>query len=547
MVGSRLRAEKRVKTSTTTSSQRPPQRTTAEPPPRAAAYWTAQEVLRWFARAQNGEPSLEGSLQVLRVSEVLGAVERHSLPCGFRQAPHTDHWKSGFVRAHSWVVTRKLSGDGHLSDSGSENLVVCEGSSDEAPGESDPHSAQAPLEPPIPKKAKVEAGGGLSGAQSAVEEESTSGSDDERPSTSAGRKRKRKAGAPFSETVVAGEPESPARSEGELEAASALLSLQHSLAVASEPSMVAGEPSPASVPSDVAVQVPATSVGASQMPAPTLVQLLLRPVKNPLPSASALLPTDPSAPSSAAALSAEGAGAAAASTSSATSSEGQQPSTSFAAGSDASPPERRVHPYYRTPTVDPMHLTVRRFRSDWAADNAFAFTRLCSQLQKMRGHLVRDTLGPTQLDQLAQVTLEVVSYMYHYERASTKSAPPSHAARDVGRRYMELDMIVAALQVLGEPASGDWWDSIMSVIPDDTLAEPMYAPLHDTAAARFHANLLRRLHAAVRTLKRGVRLSEQETITLKRDLFCSRYSPSNFKTSRWDAWRADDRDFAEDS
>ncbi|KAL8441574.1 hypothetical protein Emag_007054 [Eimeria magna] len=171
-------------------------------------------------------------------------------------------------------------------------LVVCEVSGEEGPAASDSESLQVPLKPPKAKRAKVEGGRRHSGARSLVEDESKPESDDDQPSATAGRKRKRKARALFLETPPDEGPESPSRSEGELEAASALLELHHSLAAAGEVPLGAEESSAASLRSDAPINGPATSARASQMSAPTLLQLLLQPVKLSLSSAPASVATD---------------------------------------------------------------------------------------------------------------------------------------------------------------------------------------------------------------------------------------------------------------
>ncbi|KAL8271549.1 hypothetical protein Esti_004584 [Eimeria stiedai] len=544
-------------------------------------------------------------------------------------------------RTHSRVATRKLSTDGDLSDSGSDHLVICEESGEETTDHSNPQSPLAPLKPPDAKKARVEAGEKLGGAQSSFEEKSKSESDDDdQPSTSAGRRRKRRARAAPSETSLDEDPQSPTRSEAELEAASALLALQEALAATGEGTVVARESRAGSPPTHAPIHGPTPSAGASQMSAPTLLQVLLQPIKTSLPFASAVVPTPPSAPSSAATPGGEGTASQmsvpiplklllqpvktslpfasavvpstpsapssaatpggegtasqmsaptllqlllqpvktsspsasavvpstpsapsfaarlgadgtstltstlAVSASSVPSSDGEQPSTSSAAGASAAASRLRVHPYYRVPRVDPTHRGVKRFKPELATHPGVAFTNICSQLKRMRRLLVQEALGPLQLGELSQATTELLSSVYHFERTSTREESPSAAARILGRRFLELDVIIAALQLLEVPACGQWWNRIVDVIPDDTLALSSYFAAHADVAECFHIDLVKRLHSALRTLKTGARLPEGETIQLKRKLFCSRHSPSNFKVSTWDIWRADDREFA---
>ncbi|KAL8448290.1 hypothetical protein Emed_003820 [Eimeria media] len=450
-------------------------------------------------------------------------------------------------RAQSWVITRKLSSDGDDSDAESDRLVICEDSDVEDLEHADQQSPGSPLSPPKAKKAKVEVD--ESEAHSSVEEEeSESESDDNEPSTSAGQKRKRKAPAPSPKTPSDEGTMSPPRSDEELEVASALLDLQEALEAAGESPSGAEESPAASPPSAAPVHVPTPSASKAQLSAPTLFQLLLQPVKRPLPSAPpSLAPTQVVKPAPGATVGVEGTGDAVTSTSSAPLPDEEEPSTSAAAGEGAAPPRPRVHPYYRIPTVDPALRGVKRFIPEQTVNYGFANERVCTQLKRIRSILLEETLAPVHLNELAQVTSEVLAYVFFRERVSTKDMSPSVATRNLGRRFMELDHALAALQVLGEPASGEWWERVVSVIPDDTLSPSGYEPRHGIAAERAHLGLMKRLHRALRILKTGVRLPEKETISLKRELLFSDHIPSNFKHSRWDPFRDDDMDFDETS
>ncbi|KAL8446348.1 hypothetical protein Emed_005085 [Eimeria media] len=441
-----------------------------------------------------------------------------------------------------WVITRKLSSDGDDSDSDSDGLIICEDSEEEEPGDSAQQSTQALLTPPKAKKAKVEGGEGHDEAHSSVESES--GSDDDQPSTSAGQKRKRKARAPSSETPSGEGSVSPPRGDEELEAANALLDLQQSLMASGEVPLGAEESSAAALPSDAPVHGPPTSAGASQLLAPVLIQPLTQPITILVPFGLTLVPTHVALPTPGAVLVVEGTGVSVASTSPTPLPGEEEPSTSSAAGESAASPGPPVHPFYRIPAVNPLDRGVRRFKRERTTEFRIAFSKISHQLARMRSLLSKQTLGSMDLDDLAQVTGELLSYTYHYERASTARESPSVASRILGRRFLVLDAIIVALHVLGEPACGEWWDRIMDAIPDDTPEDPAaYTPSRFTPAAHFHVELMRRLHSALRVLKTGKRLSQAETIAIKRDLFCSPYSPASFRESRWDPWREDDKDF----
>ncbi|KAL8446349.1 hypothetical protein Emed_005086 [Eimeria media] len=441
-----------------------------------------------------------------------------------------------------WVITRKLSSDGDDSDSDPDGLIICEDPGEEEPGDSAEPAPQVLLTPPKAKKPKVEAGGEHSGAPILVESESES--DDDQPSTSAGKKRKRKVRAPPSQTPSDEGSVSPSRSDEELEAANALLDLQQSVAAAGEVPLGAEESSIALPPSDAPVHGPTTSAGASQKLAPIVIQSLTGRIAVLVPFGSKLAPTDLGTPTPGAAPGVQGTGVSVTSTSLATSSDGEEPSTSSAAGESAVSPQGPVHPYYRIPRVDPEHKGVRRFRPELTTEFSMAFSNPFRQLKRMRRLLSEETLSSLELEELAQVTAETLCFAYYYERDSTAAEKPSRAAHILGRRFLVLDAAIAALQVLEEPACGEWWNRVVNVIPDDTPEDPAaYIPALSGPAARFHMDLVKRLHRALQILKTGKRLPPKETIALKRDLFCSPHSPANYRRPVWDGWREDDGRF----
>ncbi|KAL8436651.1 hypothetical protein ACSSS7_001581 [Eimeria intestinalis] len=368
-------------------------------------------------------------------------------------------------------------------------------------------------------------------------------SDDEKPSTNAGRKRKRKAGTTLPKIPTAEGPESPARSEVELEAANALLSLHEKLAARDGASLEesTGASLPSDAPSHDTTRDSPASAGTSHISGDALIHMLLQPVKISLPSLTALVPTGASAPMPAATVGAKGTEVPPLSASTSAFSEEQQSSTSSAEEASPIPSGPRTHPYYRVPTVDSKLLEVRRFIPEQATSYGLAFTNLRSQLRRLRELLVKETLDPTQLDEVAQRVTNILSCMYHYDRVPTEAESPSIATRSLGRRFLALDAVVASLNLLGESACGPWWEQIMDVIPEDTRE---YATTSTRPASLFHKNLLEKLNRALHILKTGKRLSEEETIEIKRALFLSPYKPANFKDPQWDPWREDDKNFA---
>ncbi|KAL8448291.1 hypothetical protein Emed_003821 [Eimeria media] len=443
-----------------------------------------------------------------------------------------------------------LAGRKLAFDDDHEEQTICKSSDEDTLNESDSRSPQTSL-------SASELPGEPS--HSGDENDSKSESEDAQPSTSEGRPRKRRASELHLGFVQSKDKqqtpseevhESVERSEEEMEAANALLTLHESFGMLSESTAIVQETSWASVGSTapalspyVLVPIRAASTAASQVTASSLHELLGHPVRVHLPTAPALS----SAVASVTAAGLEGSGVSVGDARTGTLSEEERPSTSSAVETAAACSEPRVHPYYRIPSVNPLYKGVRRFQPERAKSFAFANLKTCVQLNKMRMLLAEDQLLPIQLNELARVTYELLSYVFYYETFSTKRLVPSVASRILGRRYLFLDAAVAALQVLEEPLSQPWWEEIVSAIPDDTAEGLLYAPARHTPATIFHRDLLKKLHWALRVLKTGTRLSEEETIGLKRKLFCSRFSPSAFKESKWDPWREDDKKAGEGS
>ncbi|KAL8442142.1 hypothetical protein Emag_006624 [Eimeria magna] len=454
------------------------------------------------------------------------------------------------TRRDSWILTRRLSDDADSPRSSPDSRVLCVDSGEEAPEELSPTTRQTSLSAPKAKKARAEAGGERSAPSSPADEnDSTSEGEGVQPLTSEGRLRKRRASELYSgfarskdkhQTSSEEVPESPERGEEELEAASALLSLQDSLATVFEPKTILPEPTLASAgpsvlpaPAYVVSPMLATSTGAFQMAASNLLQIVVQPVQIFLPLTTGFVPAEARGAFVGARLNGDStrASTGSASAHAPLNEEGPSPSLAVAAAAPCSGP--RAHPYYRIPRVDPFHKGMRRFNREHATSAAFAFSNTHVHLRKMRILLSEEQLSLPQLDELARLAAEVLSHIYHHERHSTRESKPSNATQALGRRYLLLDSAIAALQVLEEPLGGPWWERIVSVIPDDTVAEPAYTSGRLRRASPLLVELMKKLHRALRILKAGIRLSQEETISLKRSLFFSPSAPRNLRNPRF--------------
>ncbi|KAL8445517.1 hypothetical protein Emag_005092 [Eimeria magna] len=361
------------------------------------------------------------------------------------------------------------------------------------------------------------------------------------------------------------------RSMEELEAASALIHLQQTLEAVGEISKRAQShgdslPSAATLPPrEPSTRTTLAGHHKPQIASPLLVQLLLSPSPKPQPPTSAreLTPSAAEVREQFIRTRLEGirgrgdhsnAGKLAASqlvvtsdtseaarTRVAGAAEGAQPSVSSGIPAPSLEASGGVHPFYRVPSVNPMDQTMRRFSPQKALSAHHAYAKIAWRLPLLRRLLAKASLTSPELSHLAELTACVLAHVRYFENTPTQNIAPFRAVRLLGRRFVTLDAAIAALQALGETASGDWWDTIVGSMPDHTTHASR--PGGSNELIIFNDNLLKRLADGLRTLKTGVRLSMEETISIKRLLFCSPLSPSYFKGPGWDGWRQDDSDF----
>ncbi|KAL8438156.1 hypothetical protein ACSSS7_000391 [Eimeria intestinalis] len=153
--------------------------------------------------------------------------------------------------------------------------------------------------------------------------------------------------------------------------------------------------------------------------------------------------------------------------------------------------------------------------------------------------LAQQTLSRSQLQQMGVIIQHLVSHLALNEGRPLRRCR-SFAAEALGMRFLLLDMTVSALQVLGVPRSGSWWDLMVSRIADD-YEPPKRRPAEPLR--RFNYDLMMKLVEAVRTLKAGHRPEPKLLVQLKRCLFCCMYSPIRFLKTMWDPWRDWDKEF----
>ncbi|KAL8438182.1 hypothetical protein Efla_007395 [Eimeria flavescens] len=213
----------------------------------------------------------------------------------------------------------------------------------------------------------------------------------------------------------------------------------------------------------------------------------------------------------------------------------EQPSTSSVVSMPADSKSSSGHPFYRTPAVKPSDQAVRRFHPNLQVP----YYRFYSLMNEARALLVLPSLSSLRLNQLALVMQQLVSYGYHYERRSMSGEGRARVCCVFARRFFLLDTILAGLSVLGESASGTWWEAFVGAVSHEADESQGGSRMSYLPVSR-NRDLAHRLGEALGTLKAGNRLSAEETVNLKRELLFPPTAPRDFSHRRWDAWRKDD-------
>ncbi|KAL8438763.1 hypothetical protein Efla_003055 [Eimeria flavescens] len=216
----------------------------------------------------------------------------------------------------------------------------------------------------------------------------------------------------------------------------------------------------------------------------------------------------------------------------------EQPSTSSAVSMPADSKPSSGHPFYRTPMVKPADQGVLRFHSNLQVPTS----RFYPLMNEARALLVLPSLSSEQLDQLALVMQQLVSYGYHYERRSMSGERRGRVCQVFARRYFLLDTVLAGLSVLGESASGPWWEAFAGAVSHEADERQGGSRMKFLPVSR-NRDLANRLGEALEILKAGKRLFAEETVNLKRELLFPPAAPRGFSRRRWDAWRKDDGDY----
>ncbi|CDI75496.1 hypothetical protein EPH_0041470 [Eimeria praecox] len=201
----------------------------------------------------------------------------------------------------------------------------------------------------------------------------------------------------------------------------------------------------------------------------------------------------------------------------------------------------RTHPYVRLPVLQeevvPPHnqLTAWNFVSRNAS--SVEATLLC-----IRRLFMKQALDQSDIASLVGDLQELAVASAFQSREHEGMPGPVQGVATIGLQFLVLDYTVSALHVLGvSPPSCIWWERFTECF--DTGYRYTEPRRRTQYSRRVNINLGNRMLAAMSTYKTGKRPNLEEIIHLKRILFFSSYSPSDFRSPTWDPWRADHLNF----
>ncbi|CDJ68362.1 hypothetical protein, conserved [Eimeria necatrix] len=193
-----------------------------------------------------------------------------------------------------------------------------------------------------------------------------------------------------------------------------------------------------------------------------------------------------------------------------------------------------LHPFYKLPVLE-ANAIVRKF----CAVNAFGHTILLvhpsSALRFMQTSFAKQRINEREANGIIIESQRIVNHLFNFHRSAVPWRSASKAVLTLGLRYLMLDSLLCAIDLLGPAMDApQWWTKLVKSIPTKIAIKDLRLQLN---RSKHYALLAERLSAASEAIKRGLRPGARETVALKRDLFCTELSLPLFKKPQWDIWR----------
>lgn len=200
-------------------------------------------------------------------------------------------------------------------------------------------------------------------------------------------------------------------------------------------------------------------------------------------------------------------------------------------------PDYATHPYYRLPLAHPgADLPAFDVRK------TLVYTGIASgiaeKLHPVRVLLLQQQLSLGDMQLLLKHGQRLLSYAQKFLTRKISASKLSHAIEPLSRRFLVADALWCICSVLGPAMQKEkWWTQLLDKMANGLSARLQMEVL--IAKDPFFCKLL----AAMHLYRKGKRPSAKTVVLLKQSIFRPARSTREFKKSRWDPWRRDDRHF----
>lgn len=205
-------------------------------------------------------------------------------------------------------------------------------------------------------------------------------------------------------------------------------------------------------------------------------------------------------------------------------------------------PAEPSHPFVHVPKLL-LGAKPRQWSASLEQRNAPCLVSLHPTLFYARQLLLESSLDTDAADELILHTEALAAYAQRRLYASTTLRSPRDAVRDLGLRFMVLNTLHSATQAISQPPPLWWQPLVDGMLKNYKLDSP--PPWRFPAS--FNPTLARDLSRALLLYKNGDAPTPAEVLDIKRRLLCNLKAPSFFHQPEWNAWKADDLEFYEDS
>lgn len=199
------------------------------------------------------------------------------------------------------------------------------------------------------------------------------------------------------------------------------------------------------------------------------------------------------------------------------------------------PPEK--HPFFNLPTLQ-GGVVPQAFDTARACCAVMATYKASCGLPAARMLLAKESLSQEEANVLVIWMQRLAAHCFHYESYKVNATDFRSASDVLARRLVILDAIVSGFIALGQGPSKAWWEQFVQAIPHE-LAMVSETRKRRLPPSSRHKSFAFALSAALGSLKKGIRPSNQHMFKLKYMIFCSGRATAVFDSPFYDPWKKD--------